>query len=343
MHATLWSFGGPALLAAAVALGGLSGHSTAWAGGKALNEASAEEKKDAQDKYLQAKKDFDAKRYEEALSGFRASYDIVASPNSHHMMVRCLDGLGQHLDAYEEAVATVEEAERAADADPKYKKTAQAARNKLRELRSKLGLITVTVADAGEDATVKIGGRTLHHSEWGKQVAVLPGTITVQLDDGGEVQSREVTVAGGGEAKVALGEAEGEVVVVDPENGGTTEPTTDDDGSGLRIASYVAGGVGAAGWILFAVGGALHLGQYGDLTDRCRAGVCPPGVQADIDRGRDYQTMANVGVAVGAVGLATGLVLFIASQPEVRFEAKKSSTAPRLAIGPGSVTLKGTF
>jgi hypothetical protein len=168
---------------------------------------------------------------------------------------------------------------------------------------------------------------------------IAPGKITIQLEDDDLGATRELTVVGGGSAQVTL-----EPVEEEPDdNGGGTEPADGEGSSALRITSYVAGGVGVAGFILFAVGGALHLSQWSELRDKCEAGICPQGTQADIDRGRTYQTLANVGIGVGAGGLGLGVILFIASQADVQFEAKDSSSKTHLAIGPGSVTLRGTF
>lgn len=312
----------------------------AQAAGVPLAEASDAQKKEAQEAYLEAKKHFDAGRYDEALAGFRASYDVVASPNSHHMLVRTLDALGRTVEAYHEAVRTVTEAEAAAAQDEKYDQTAAAARAKRDALRAKVALLTVVVEGADDDATVTIDGRRLGRAAWGVPQPVLPGARTVRLEAAAGTAEEQVELASGGEKTVHLRASAGDAGG-GPSVGSRGSP--DAGSSGLRIASYVFGGLGIAGFGMFAVGGALHLSEYGDLRDRCEAGLCPAGSGTSIDSGRTYQAIANAGVVVGALGLTTGLLMFIGSQPDVHFEARRSASSPAVAIGPGSITVRGQF
>src|SRR5262249_45490570 len=84
---------------------------------------------------------------------------------------------------------------------------------------------------------------------------------------------------------------------------------------GLRKAAYIAGGAGAAGLATCAIFGALEKSSYNELKDACHGGPCPPERADDIATGRSRQTIANVGLGVGVVGLAAGVALYLVSAP----------------------------
>ena len=93
---------------------------------------------------------FNADKYDEALQAFQASYDSVASPNSHLMLARTLVKLGRLGEAYEAFDETQREAEQAAKLDEKYEKASKSAADERDALRPKIALVTVQVSGAIE-------------------------------------------------------------------------------------------------------------------------------------------------------------------------------------------------
>jgi len=93
-----------------------------------------------------------------------------------------------------------------------------------------------------------------------------------------------------------------------------------------------------AGLATFAVFGALANAKYGDLDAACGGGPCPPARRDDIDAGKRDQTIANVGLAVGLIGAAGAVTLFVISAP-------KRAAAPQgaLVIRPDGLGVAGTF
>src|SRR4051794_11034742 len=85
----------------------------AWAGG--VHSAEKDQKAGAQKTYEAGTKLYDSKHFDEALAAFRASYQIVASPNSRLMIARCLRDLGRNAEAYREYDAVSEQAGRSGD------------------------------------------------------------------------------------------------------------------------------------------------------------------------------------------------------------------------------------
>jgi hypothetical protein len=100
----------------------------------------------------------------------------------------------------------------------------------------------------------------------------------------------------------------------------------------------VAGGVGAAGLITAVVAGAMAQSTYGDLGSTCHNGACPASKAGEISSGKSQETIANVGLVVGLLGIGTGAVLFFVGKPSA-----PSGTAAVLAIGPGSIAVQGMW
>jgi hypothetical protein len=108
--------------------------------------------------------------------------------------------------------------------------------------------------------------------------------------------------------------------------------------SPLRTYAYIAGGVGLAGLATLAVFGTLAHGTYDDLQNACPNGACPPSKQGEVSSGKTQETLANVGLAVGIVGVAAGATLFVIS-------LRKAPAGPSAAIvaGPSWVGIRGTL
>jgi hypothetical protein len=111
-----------------------------------------------------------------------------------------------------------------------------------------------------------------------------------------------------------------------------------------RTLAYIAGGVGVAGLLTFAIFGSMNNSKFSDLEEQCPNQVCPTRLEDDADTGQTYQTIANVGLFVGVIGLATGGVFYYLSTKEKAPEASaRRSTAPRIGLGPRGVTVSGRF
>jgi hypothetical protein len=92
---------------------------------------------------------------------------------------------------------------------------------------------------------------------------------------------------------------------------GLTVPSSD-DGSSLRMAGYLAGGVGIAALVLFAVAGIGAKSAHDRLDENCRDRPCDPTTRdSDIQDGKMLQTAANIGLATGLAGLGLGATLIV--------------------------------
>jgi len=80
----------------------------------------------------------------------------------------------------------------------------------------------------------------------------------------------------------------------------------------LRTWAYVAGGVGVAGLAGWVVLGLMGKAEQSDLEN---SGCKPNCRQADVDSIDTKYLMADISLAVGVVGLGTGVALWLVSQP----------------------------
>jgi hypothetical protein len=313
----------------------------ALAKGATVDAATAEQSTEASDKYRAGAEAFEAGHYDEALALFEKSYDVVASPNSHLMIARTLSKMNKNTEAFAAIESTIAEADLAASKSDKYKKTAQMARGERDEMTKKVGFVVVSLP-----STVTVGKETLKSPDLGR-IVVSPGKNDVVLRlPSGEETRKTVEVAAGDVTRVDLGlpaPREGAAPAPAPAAECPTAPAVHtSSGIDQRTLAYVAGGVGVAGFATFAVFGLLNNGKYDDLEAQCPGGVCPPSASSDAETGRQYQTLANVGLGVGIVGQASGAVLFLTA-PSPRTETAALKPTTRLAVGPASVSLQGKF
>ncbi|MBW2459737.1 MAG: hypothetical protein JRI68_34925 [Deltaproteobacteria bacterium] len=333
------------LFIACVALGASLSAPPSWAAGVPVGAATPEQKQAASTAYKAAAAAMKAGNHEEALQGFRASHDIVASPNSHFMVVRVLQAMGRNVEAYNVGLAVIAASLEAAKVDAKYEKTATAARAKLAEVKETIGLVTVNVT-APPGATLTVNGQDVEAARWGTELPVEPGPLNVVLRpaEGGE-EARDLSIVAGGVLTVDIAPPVAAGPTTDP---GTDQPVPEDDtaegGADLALYGYIAGGVGAAGMVMFGIFGGLTLGEYSSLEDQCPDNSCTEDQSGDADSGKTYQTVANVSAIIGAVGLAAGTGLIIASlMQEDDGSAEEMAAMPTLSIGPGSVVISGSF
>jgi hypothetical protein len=106
----------------------------------------------------------------------------------------------------------------------------------------------------------------------------------------------------------------------------------------MRIGAYVAGGIGVLGFATAAISGAMASSTYGDLNSACSNGPCPSSKAGEISSGKTQETLANVGLVVGALGVGAGVTLFMLSMPKGAPAANAG-----LFVSPGWIGVRGAF
>jgi hypothetical protein len=313
--------------------------SDAWAQGASVHDATEDQKADAQVKFLEARKAFDERRFVDAIAGFRASFDVVASPNTHLMITHAMRELGRFAEAYEELEGVEREAAEAAKIDEKYEQTVTLAREEKEALRAKMAFLSVTIPSPEPGATLTIGERDIPADRWGAPIPVDPGTTTVIYQGSGDPIVRKIQAEPGGQVSVTL-EAAPEAPPPPPPQ--PVEPV--DQGyqwqwtGTQRYIAYGVAGLGVAALITSGVTGGLALSKHGDLEDACGDSPCPDR-QDDIDSGKTLMTTTNILLIAGAVLVGGGVALYFTAPDENTGD--EGVTALRL--GPGTLGLEGRF
>ena len=326
-----------ALLRLSFAALAVASTSPARADGVLPSQATPVQREQAQSRFLRGKDLMARRAYSEALAEFRASHDIVASPNARLEIARCLLEAGKLVAAYAEFGRTTVEAKEQVAEDKRYQLALDSANAERADLEPKLGFVTLTIENPSDATRVTIAGEEIRRAAWTEPAPVMAGTtaIVVISPDRADVPGSVPLAAG---ARTAL--------TIDAQSGAaagpalaTSEAPPSESHAGrvpLRSVAYVAAGVGAAGIATFAVFGALAHSTYDDLQNACGAGPCPASRADEISSGRTRQTIANVGLAVGLVGVGAGATLFVLS-----LKTGTASAGAALVVSPAWMGLEG--
>ncbi|HEX7663317.1 MAG TPA: tetratricopeptide repeat protein [Polyangiaceae bacterium] len=315
----------------------------AFAAGVDPGQATAVQREQAQARFTRGKSLYEAGKYDAAATEFQASNDIVASPNARLYYARALREGGHLVQAYEELGRTEVDAREHTKDDARYEKAADTAAAERNALKPKLGFVLVDVQHPTDDTKLTVGGEEIRRAGWTEPAPVMPGTTDVVVEANGKVVRRQVSVRQGKTESTSIDATASDAVASEgtPSGGVTvTTPDAPTDRTKLRPYAYVAGGVGAAGFLTFVVAGLMANSTYGDLQDKCGNKACPASLQDEVSGGKTKQTVANVGLVVGVLGVGVGATLFVLSMPK-----KDGTTAATLApvVGPSFSGIKGTF
>ena len=310
----------------------------------------------------EAKRDFDAGRFEDAGHKFQRAYEVAKVPTLAVWAARALAKCGQLVAASE----LYRQATRLAPNDlwlGDVQKQAQAdAQKELAELQPRIPRLRVRgEGAAGNDVEVTIDEVKLASALYGAEVPKDPGRRRIVGKRGEETVEQTIELGEGEhkeavltfkaaqaekEAKPTPGEREtdkpkvvqeerrDELVTAKPVPPPPPPPTS---GRAQRMWGWVAVGVGAAGLLTGAVTGIVVAADSG-LRSNCPNGVCNP---AKVDSGSlsTYNSLRNVSTAafiVGGVGAVAGVTLLL-------WTPKREEPRMALWLGPGSAGVKGAF
>jgi hypothetical protein len=300
----------------------------ALADGALPSEASAVQREQAQARFQRGKDLMGKKLYDDALVEFRASHDIVASPNARLEAARCLLATGKLVEAYAELGRTTVEAKELIQQDKRYQLTYDSAMAERTDLQPKLGFVALTIDNPSDGTRVTVGGEEIRRAAWTEPAPVLAGTTEIVVATPGHAEvTRSVTLTAGQSTALTIDAQSGETTEA-PAVATTVEPppvAKPSTRAPLRTWAYVAGGVGVAGIATFALFGTMAHSNYNDLQTACGTGPCPSSKADEISSGKTKQLIANVGLAAGLVGVAAGSTLFVLS-------LNKGTTSPSAAV-----------
>lgn len=280
----------------------------------------------------------------------------AAEPNvdTIGLVAACHEKQNKIASAYREYVETAERAGKAGDEREKF------AREQATRLEPTVPRLTITLPE-GEHPKVTVDGKELDANTLASSTMYDPGKHDiVAKDERGKTWKKEVSLAAGDKATIAIPSAstwEGGSGVEPPDP--TKPPTEKRYASGPPVPAIVAGVIGIAGLGVMGGGGIAAIILNGDskeIEDACRAD--PNGAACDETKGRSQRdsataaaNAANVGLAVGVVGIATAAFLWgfkVGAKEIDPADAKKAEAfIPRIDViprsGGGVVTWAGVF
>jgi tetratricopeptide (TPR) repeat protein len=314
--------------------------------------AAADDKQSAKDFFEKGVAAMEAKNYEEACPAIARSLELDPFPGTLFALAECealrgrpsaaFQRYGEYLQVYA--------------ALPKDKQRKQGTREKdAQDKRAALEKVVAHAtlelpADAPAGTQVARDGVTVAAGELGAPIMLDPGehVFTTQAPGGPSTEQR-VTLEKGEQRTLTL------EVRVAATGTGTAGPVKPPPGavSGRRVATYVAGGLGAAGVVLGAVTGGLMLAQLDAINAGCTdsgTGVasCTPEAAT---AGNDAKTFGNIATAGFAAGLAlagVAVVLFVTEPRPAKAKAADSGSSwlgVGLSVGPRGTTVgvRGRF
>lgn len=306
----------------------------------------------AQQRFLRGLSAFDSRQFAVALDEFRGSYALRASPNSRLYIARALRELQRLPEAVTEYETCVQEAREHANTDARYRETQRAAEQELSTIVGRVGRVQITLVNAPRQVGVRIGPHLIPSAGLSLPIAVEPGAVSITAEAVGvSAVSQSATVSAGAVVPVTLTFAADAQQRQDEQlgsSGGAAPSTSGSMGIGawvargrspLRAAMFASWGVGVAGMVTFAATGAVASSTYAGLQMRCGNARCPASEQGAVDSGRTMQTVANVSLGVGIVGLVAGTtLLFVGPRTE-----RAPATQPTVTVGLGELSLHGAF
>lgn len=322
---------------------------------------------------------FQEGRFKDAVDLFRKAESLVHAPPHLLFLARAHAKLGQLVRAREAYLKIVKET-LPANAPKAFRDAQASAETEVREIEPKIASLTIRVegGEGASDVAVMVDGVALPKVLIGLAQPIDPGTHRIEAGATGfRAPSEPVTLAEGEKKSVVLklepapgaaplvaapapaapapapaSTTPAPAAVTQPAAPPTSDagPTEKSSGSGLRIGSYVAFGVGAiglAGGTLFTLQSASKRKDADSTFAACEAepGGCvtgdPRSLQTDeLDRDADSKrTLAIVGFAVGGVGVAAGVTMLLLSSGG----SDENEAGVRPWIGLGSAGLRGRF
>lgn len=301
-------------------------------------------------------KAFEAGKFGDSLDLFTRAESLLHALPHLLYIARSHEKLGHLVKARETYLKMTRE--KLADGAPDAFKDAQTkAQTELQALEPRIPKVTISVkGDGAASAKVQMDGADVPAALVGIPHPVDPGQHKfVASGDGVKSEETSVDIKEGGSETVELelkasADAGGGAAAGGGEGSATLDPTEATKGAnGLRIASYVALGVGVVGLI----GGTVFALQSKSKRDDAKAlcnnpdGSCPDDKRNEInsldDDADKAKTFATVGFVVGGVGIAAGVTMFLLSGKKQSEPAAMYKPKVTPWVGFGSAGLSGSF
>lgn len=313
-------------------------------------EPSAADKETARSLLDEGDRKYASKDFKGALDAYQGAHAIMGVPTTGIEVAKAQEALGLLVEARDTLLSItrlpIQPREPAA-----FTKARDDAKARAPAIAARIPAVRFSVSgpQPGADLAVSVDGQALPSASAALPRKVNPGHHRVTVSSPGFAeQTREVDVEEGKETALTFALVPGPggaAPLAGPApaaEGAPTGPAADSGKTEKSSLAYVGLGIGAlgvAGVVVGTVFGLKASSKWDDAKALCNPYPSNCGTDGS-SLGKDAQsaaTLSTVGFVVGAVGLATGAVLWFAA-PE-----KKTESGVALGIGPTSVMVKGAF
>ena len=254
------------------------------------------------------------------------------------LLAACHERQGKYVLAWREYGKTAERADRQKD------KRAGYARDRAKALEAKLGWLRVELAPGDAGAEVLVAASLVPAAELAGEIPVDPGEVAILVRAPGKIDLRQsVTAAPGSHVKLVippLAPAAAAAAAAPP-------PQESDDIR--RPLAFVAGGIGIVALGVGIGAGVSAISQNGEKED-LEATCAPASTEGECAEGpvlesgaRTAATISNIGFAVGAAGIAAGVILLLVSDSPEPAASARLRLAPAMGPSVAGGVLSGRF
>jgi hypothetical protein len=283
-----------------------------------------------------------------ALDRLEKVAKVVVTPQVRFHIALCHENLGRLVEAINGYELAAQEAERTGAEEVIENAPPRAA-----SLRKRVAHIVLEITGKVRVSKIFLDDRQVSLALAGTRIPVDPGSHRVEVRRDGEVTY---------EMDVELAEAEAhklEIEIDDPKPEPTPDPSPnpkpgpdpipkEPETEMKRLPAYILAGVGVASFITSGIFWGLRQTAVSNIADGCEdpgsLTGCDPDDRELEDVAQTYDVAAKVFVGVGAVSLASGVVLWFVLAPDdgsptTGNKSKKVSVTPTL----GGLMISGSF
>lgn len=289
----------------------------------------------AESLFQEARKLSEAKKYAEACPKFLASHKLAPAVGTLLNLADCYEKNGQIASAwarFHEAIALAQRLNR-----PDREKI---ARDRAEKLEPRLVKLTIDARD--KTVEVKLDGNVLDAAVLGTAIPVDPGkhtvdasaktkkpwSTTIDVSEKNRAPSVEIPPLEDAPAETAPVAAKPRPQIDTPDDG--------DAGAGQRTIGIAVGAAGIAGLGVGAFFGIRASSKWKDAKTHCNASYECDATGVDLtDQARTSGNVSTIAFIAGGALTVLGGVLF--------FTAPKGKPAVQVGVGPGSMTVGGSF
>jgi hypothetical protein len=316
-------------------------------------EPSAADKETARSLLDEGDRKYASKDYKGALDAYQGAHAIMGVPTTGIEVAKAQEALGLLVEARDTLLSITRLSVQAREPSA-FSKARDDAKARAPGIAARIPSVrfSTTGPQPGAELVISVDGQALPSAAATLPRKVNPGHHRVTVSSPGFAeQTREVDIEEGKETALSF------ILVPGPGGGGATPAaapapaaegpppgaSAGDSGatekSSLAYVGLGVGALGVAGVVVGTIFGLNASSKWSDAKALCNPYPTNCGTDGK-SLGEDAQsaaTISTVGFVVGAVGIATGAVLWFAA-PE-----KKKESGVALGVGPTSVMVKGAF